>query len=370
MSDKASFMNLVFNAGVRLDDDYFIAASANFNGLFKVNINTGESKYLGSFPSEPRFRMRLFFEGYLLNNRIFFSPQFGRHIGVYCLYTNEFIALDIPEYIRKWRIKCSDIVAYNDNIYILSANARFLLEINSESLEQNIYRSEYDKKTYCQRAYLWQGHMYTTSNLGDELFDWDLNTKECVVHHLEKEFRGAISLCEANGRLWIAPHHSGDPIVIYDSQCQKKEYIFLNREIENDRNYEASFLYSFYDGKTVHMIAQSNGEAICIDPMSFKISLDTNMPVNEKHYRSGVYIVTKDDIILSRVDNDSSYYWGTRDYIRYNLPKRESSVIDRFYISSEEESYQNLNELLLEKLYRECESADAEYFLNMIKEII
>lgn len=54
-----------------------------FNGLFKVNIESGDCEYIDSFPNEKMDIQRIHAKSEYVNNRVYFIPASGSFISVF-----------------------------------------------------------------------------------------------------------------------------------------------------------------------------------------------------------------------------------------------------------------------------------------------
>lgn len=131
------------------DGEYIWVASNNCNGLFKININSMETEYMGSFPDENLKGLHLYRSLTKVGSKLYFTPFMAENIGVYDLDTNKFCAgpelrdKDIP-------FKFERSVVFNDCIYFLPQryNAIVKYEIKTNKISYiDEYMSEFTEKS-------------------------------------------------------------------------------------------------------------------------------------------------------------------------------------------------------------------------------
>jgi len=77
------------------DKLYF--ANCDLNGLYKVDLETKECKFVSFFPDEPIIQDRLYLYACCNNEQIVFSPFFASHIAIFNVRTEEFKTYNVPK---------------------------------------------------------------------------------------------------------------------------------------------------------------------------------------------------------------------------------------------------------------------------------
>ena len=75
-------MELIFLA-IAIKDQIGYVSDFERNGLFEVNIETGESRYICLFPNEKTTLAGLHCHGEWIGNKVYFIPAAGNYLSVY-----------------------------------------------------------------------------------------------------------------------------------------------------------------------------------------------------------------------------------------------------------------------------------------------
>lgn len=75
---------------------YVYASCFEYNGLYKINICTGEVYFVGVFPEEKTMRRSLYRDSILVDGKIFFMPDSAEKISVYDIDNDCFETISIP----------------------------------------------------------------------------------------------------------------------------------------------------------------------------------------------------------------------------------------------------------------------------------
>lgn len=110
-----------------LDKKKIFFSAGGLNGLFQADLQTGESRLLGTFSGEEIFGANLYCGTYLYESHILFVPLFGREFAVYDITKKEIFKLQ------------SEVTERNKTEKIL--NAKFYASI---MVEKNVYAFGWD----------------------------------------------------------------------------------------------------------------------------------------------------------------------------------------------------------------------------------
>ena len=99
-------------------DGYAFFSNQFYNGLFRVEIKTGRTDFLGSFENERISRRNIHKEIFLENRKIYFCPRRGRHIHIYDLIDTTIQAVELRSKSEK-PFLIEEVVVEGDNIYFV-----------------------------------------------------------------------------------------------------------------------------------------------------------------------------------------------------------------------------------------------------------
>ena len=170
-----SIKNINLSCGVKLGD-YIYASALHFNGLFKVNVKSGEMEYLGSFLDEKFHIESAHSKAFLIDDDIYYIPSNANNIGVYRLNSNSFDVIHFDK-------KCGYIGEVVHNIlYLLPYQARGdVLKLNRDnnSLEKVI--SIDDIKPLLDENYI-DGYIFLrTAVLDGKIFVPQYRTNRVII---------------------------------------------------------------------------------------------------------------------------------------------------------------------------------------------
>lgn len=89
-----SFDNLKFMCGAKYKE-YIFASCFQFNGLFKINCETGEREFVGSFPQESLACENLHRNAFVIDQNVIFVPYKAKNIHIYDIGKNEFYVIEL-----------------------------------------------------------------------------------------------------------------------------------------------------------------------------------------------------------------------------------------------------------------------------------
>ena len=73
--------------------NYVFFSALDFNALLKINMNTGEIKYVAEIPDEKANKQRLYSDIQQYKNKLLFVPMAAKDIAVYNMQSNEFVKI-------------------------------------------------------------------------------------------------------------------------------------------------------------------------------------------------------------------------------------------------------------------------------------
>ena len=91
-----NFEKIGFNTGQAIGD-FLYCSALKLNGLFKVNIFSGETFFLDYFPEEDFSGVMLFRESHIYKRNIIFVPQSANKIAIYNIDSKEFKQIKLDE---------------------------------------------------------------------------------------------------------------------------------------------------------------------------------------------------------------------------------------------------------------------------------
>lgn len=126
------------------EDGYVYLSNAYYNGLFKVEIRTGKTLFLGGFEHEPFFELSIHIEVLKRNERVYFLPHKGRHVHIYNLLDGKLDSVEIKQKTESFYV-IKDVIDKGDLLYLLPEKKNQTikkLDLQSLEVSEEVYRSE------------------------------------------------------------------------------------------------------------------------------------------------------------------------------------------------------------------------------------
>lgn len=105
-----------------------------FNGLFRVDLKTGETEYICDFPDEGKKEKRLFTGVEKVGNKLYFAPGTSNSILIYDIQCNCFhrhLLKEVDsERLDAVKLKFMGTVADNENVYFIACGYPAIIKIN------------------------------------------------------------------------------------------------------------------------------------------------------------------------------------------------------------------------------------------------
>jgi len=108
-----------------------------YNALFRMDKNTWEAEYVGSFPSEKPFSFALYRKSCIANGKIYFPPYNANEIGVYSIEENVFYK--IPYRSKEYKTAFNEAVTYGEYVFFIPYTYPSIMRINTSTNEITYY---------------------------------------------------------------------------------------------------------------------------------------------------------------------------------------------------------------------------------------
>lgn len=246
-----------------------------FNGLFKMNIDTGNIEFVDFFPDERQDIAAAHKKCIYCNGKLFFLPARADHICIYDIEKARFFSIRIEKNDKEF---CADAVLVGKDIYIFLLDPEqdlWILDTQSLKLSRapsfkNAYRQVIGNKDIefllC-RGNEYKGKIYFAFYGTDMVASYDILKEKLITYHTKIE--NIFSCFVDHGKCWIITNHTGE-IYQYDF---KGEPVLIHSEgnVKNDnRRFNQIFKYK---GK-IWILPAYPGTIICFDEEGNKTVYD------------------------------------------------------------------------------------------------
>lgn len=117
------------------DGEYVWGTALEFNGLFQINPETYDVKYMGQFLNEKPEGYKLFYGIVECDGKLYFCPYNAKHIAVYDKKSRKFHSINLRKDIRDLDKKFCSILSHGKHIYLQGSRAYTILRIDTKTDE-------------------------------------------------------------------------------------------------------------------------------------------------------------------------------------------------------------------------------------------
>lgn len=228
MSNKCelAFVAIAVRDGVGYASDY------DKNGLYKVNMETGDCEFLDVFEDQPMNKKRLHSCAKWIENKIYFIPDSANRIAVYDLGNGNLESIsifqeDVDQYaFYKRNFNFIDAIEYNGFLWMFPCTYPGVLRLDLYTNEIKRLDNWVNNTEYYFRAKLCleESKVIIPNGIGNEVLVFDLE-KECgKLIRIGHRYNGAMCIRKIGDDYWLAPRNQG-AIVSWNRLTNKiKEY--------------------------------------------------------------------------------------------------------------------------------------------------
>ena len=259
--DRLYFINLYD------DGTYYWFTSNYFNALFKMNRQTWEAEYVGSFPNEKTLGSYLYASISACNGKLYFTPLRANEIAVYDPTKKEFekIRIDNPkvkskvEYFSENKFFASAqykkwifFIAFRYPAFVRYDTVTGQLDYFSDWVNQlDIMITECNDDFFRYNVIVDESRFIATSCVANALVEFDMENCASKVHAVGSAGNRYAGICFDGEKYWISPRDTG-PVVRWNHEtgdCVEydeypTEYV-INKEGLEYITYSNGYIWAF-----------------------------------------------------------------------------------------------------------------------------
>ncbi len=165
-------------------------SSMLFNGLYKYDISTQQTHFIGSFPKEKRNEWRLHGKALKIDHEIFFLPNRSKYIHVYDIERHQIYSYDMK---TKERINCKNAIYYKGCIYFVGNDSEITLyEMNAKT--KKIKKYPINIKDYkgqiCADYIVIDTKFYFACDSENIVIEYNMDSNTYCLHRVFKGSKG------------------------------------------------------------------------------------------------------------------------------------------------------------------------------------
>ena len=253
---------LVFEA-VAINGEAY-ASDYHGNGLYKVDIQTGESKFLRRFDEEPINYSRLHCAAVWIDSKIYFIPGSANKISVYCPENNTIECIEIPSVdsskysFYKPEYKFIRAIQNGDDLWLIPSSYPGIIKLNIRNQSIKMYADwiEEDEYFFRRGIALEDKKIICANGKSNAVLIFDMKSETARIEHIGTENNGVAAMCKVNDEYWFAPRLPGAVVAWNPDKNIVREYNKFPKEFEMG---SVAFVdvYNFFN-KIVFVPSKSN----------------------------------------------------------------------------------------------------------------
>lgn len=254
---------LIFET-IAIRDNIGYASDYRRNGLFHVDLTTGQSEYIGVFENEAMNRHRLHCSAMYIEDRIYFIPGSGNNIDIYYPESNKMEAVEIP--LPKYKqysfydpqYKFVSAVKRENVLWLIPVTYPGVVKFDIITKEITVYNDwlENDEYMFRNGIYVEKNYFVVANGKNNAVLIFDME-KECgQIEHIGEGNNGVMSICKLGEELWFAPRLPGTIVSWNCTTGKTVEYEDFPREFKSGNMvFTANYTY---DEKVIFVPLMAN----------------------------------------------------------------------------------------------------------------
>lgn len=359
---------LRFEAVAVVDEGEVYGAGYDFNALFRLDIMTGDCKYIAMFPEERIEARRLYTSAIVVGERIYFIPTVADNIDIYNTVTGKFTIIPIRSVDKNkysgYHIaqKFFTATLYKKYIYMLPATYPGIVRIDTTDNTLEYFDSWVEENIYSFRKSVAvdDNYLYIPSAINDIVLKFDMDSCVGQILHVGTENKGCWGICKVGEYFWMSPSGSGAIIKWNPSTGDTEEYSDYPKDF-NRENY--GFTKIYYKDNKIKLIpsyANMGIQLYCNEAVISKVEYSgiSELEITRFMFELGKYVYLN---ICTKSDEE---------HIRLNMDNDECEKF-AFVFSYNKEAYmQDLHDRLScdKRVVRETKDISLDVYLKAISE--
>ncbi len=255
---RLTFETIAIKGSIGYASDY------NRNGLFMVDIESGECEYIGLFIGEPLNGRRIHSDAVWVGSRIIFIPGSGSMIDIYYPEINQFESIPIPlplprqHHFYMSQFKFIKVFAKEEYLWLIPCTYPGIIRLDLKTNDIEVLNEWIGNDEYFFRMAMLtdKAEVIAANGKSNAVLMFDLDKQFVQIRHLGEHNNGVMNACKEGDNYWFAPRRPG-AIVLWKTDVN--EIIEYNDFPENfvDGSIVFSYVYSYMDN-IIFVPAKSN----------------------------------------------------------------------------------------------------------------
>jgi len=345
-----------------LFEGYFYYSSINNNGLYRFDLKTKTTEFIGYFPEEKMNGRHLHSKAICIEGKIYFTPMSANYISIYDVNKNTIESINISNTVGSIESKYYDCVNDNDYIYFIPSRARYIIKMNINNWELS-YHDEWndcinlEEKTsipiFKSGSFIYESNLYIPYGRDNSILIINTHSFEVArqkIGNLEYGFVDAIFEKE-NQRIWLLGNCKKKLVEYHLSNKSICEYDISNGQVESVYPYirmidlgDKIFIPAYQQDISLIFVKETK-ECCAIDFESMEN--EENKDWNAYHFSA--HKISEDDIWITNTGDYSILRVHRNMLIKEKIYLEDRLMKKRLYMNSNlvrESRYVNVKDYL------------------------
>lgn len=210
-------------------DQYIWCMAGGFNAFFNINLDTGETNFIGEVPDEEFQKARLYSDIQRYNEKLILVPMAAKDIAIYNMQSHNFIKVKLSTFsntnnLYKKDYKFCKCVIYESFAYLFNVSFPAVIKIDLDSYRLQ-YLDEWLKffegkilnreKVYFRNAFRKDNKVYLASCCSNIVIEFDIECERFFAYELEGKQQDFSDVAFRGNRIYVSSL-SGNEILILD----------------------------------------------------------------------------------------------------------------------------------------------------------
>ena len=193
-------------------------SAGNYNGLYTVDLNNGELRFVGKFLQEGNFDIQLF-NVMEYEQKLIFVPEYSREIAAYDIDLKQIEEIPMRNLLNTDPSTISTATIIDHKLYMFPAKARSIIiyDLRNKKITDvlnlaekyiDFFKADYISLGATDSNYVYEDKIYVTCWQYSALMSLDINSKKITFYPILGQEEGFCALC-GQGRMVYALNRNG-----------------------------------------------------------------------------------------------------------------------------------------------------------------
>lgn len=260
---------------------WFVAR--DYNGLFQMDIDTGEVKYLGRVPGEVSVATHLYSKVLKEGNYLWLVPCMAKEIARYDIETGKFMKYAVGTGEKRAELRFQYACLHEKNIYMISGDYKRLVICNTETgsmaVKENFIGDTAQKYKVCRNGAfpsmcVVENKLYFVIDGTNTVIQYDTLEEKYLIFQIGETSNKYMNIVYDGTFFWLIPCMEGN-VVRWNQK---------NQDIQEIRNYPVEFEHSFlfrtacYQNGSLWLFPSRGNMILQVDVNTMQIKMRNRKP--------------------------------------------------------------------------------------------